>query len=410
MTLLPAIQPERHEPRTRGPHPLHRICFVMPFHILEMRGGGAEVQAWLLAKELARRGFDVHYVAMSVRGKAGTTERVDGVTIRWLPYREHLRWRNSVRWYRALKAIDPDLVIQRMTSEATGVIGLYARRHGKAFSWICTGDSIPRRWLHVRRQVEANRAKAPGALKSLVFLADAALADVMRQIGMRCLTHAFTQNDTQSRDLKAAFGLDSFRLPSGHEPPAVVPDAETRRREAIVLWAGTLGSQKRPQLLGELARRLEGEPIRFVMAGDHADAAYRESVLAELPRNVEWLGRVPFEETLAWFGRAAVLVNTSPPLGEGFPNTFIQAWLSGVPVLTLGIDPDGIVREQGLGCVAATVEEMAAQLRALLSDPVGYARLADRVAAFARERYTVGRVADVFLDAVGAPPVATLTT
>ena len=149
-------------------------------------GGGAEVQAWLLAKELARRGFDVHYVAMSVRGKAGTTERVDGVSIRWLRYLEHLRWRNGVRWYAALKEIDPDLVIQRMTSETTGVIGLYARRHRKAFSWICTDDLVPRRWLHVRRQIEANRAKAPGALKSLVFLADAAVADVMRQLGMRC--------------------------------------------------------------------------------------------------------------------------------------------------------------------------------------------------------------------------------
>jgi glycosyltransferase involved in cell wall biosynthesis len=392
-----------------GPHPLHRICFVMPFHITEMRGGGAEVQAWLLAKELSRRGFDVHYVAMSVRGKAGTTERVDGVTIRWLPYREHLRWRNSLRWYGALTEIDPDLVIQRMSSETTGVIGLYARRHKKAFSWICTGDSIPRRWLHLKRQVEANRAKAPGALKSLVFLADAAVTDVMRQIGMRCLTHAFTQNETQRRDLKAAFGLDSFPLSSGHEPPAGRSDAETRRREAIVLWAGTLGREKRPQLLGDLARRFEGAPVRFVLAGDHADAAYQASVVSALPGNVERLGRVPFEETLSWFDKAAVLVNTSPPLGEGFPNTFIQAWLRGVPVLTLGIDPDGILREHGLGRVAMTVDEMASHLRDLLADPAGYARMADHVATFARERYTVGRVADSFLDALGAPPVATLT-
>lgn len=378
----------------------------MPFHILEMRGGGAEVQAWLLAKELARRGFDVHYVAMSVRGKAGTTERVDGVTLRWLPYREHLRWRNSVRWYRALKAIDPDLVIQRMSSEATGVIGLYARRHRKAFSWICTGDAVPRRWLHLRRQVEANRQKAPGALKSLVFLADAALSDVMRQIGMRCLTHAFTQNDGQRRDLKAAFGLDSFRLPSGHEPPARLADAEARRRAAVVLWAGTLGPGKRPQLFGDLARRFEGDPVRFVMAGDHADEAYRESVVATLPRNVERLGRVPFEETLAWFDGAAALVNTSPALGEGFPNTFIQAWLRGVPVLTLGIDPDGLLAAHGLGRVAATVEEMAAQLRELLGDPAAYARTSARIAAFARERFTVERVADSFLEAVGSGDTA----
>lgn len=382
----------------------------MPFHIMEMRGGGAEVQAWLLAKELARRGYDVHYVAQSVRGKAGVTERMDGVTLRWLPYREHLRWVQSGQWYRALKAIDPDLVIQRMTSETTGVIGFYARRHKKAFSWICTGDAIPRRWLHLKRQVEANRAKAPGAMKSLVFLADAAVRDVMRQIGMRCLTHAFTQNETQRRDLKAAFGLESFRLPSGHERPLGISDAESRRREAIVLWAGTLGSKKRPELFGDLARRFEGAPVRFVMAGGHADAAYRERVIAALPRNVEWLGKVPFEETLAWFDRAAALVNTSPPGDEGFPNTFIQAWLRGVPVLTLGVDPDGIIREHDLGDVARSVDGLATNLSDLLADPSGYARIAENVSAFARERYTVERVADCFLDAVGAAPVSALTS
>lgn len=392
-----------------APHPIRRICFVMPFHIMEMRGGGAEVQAWLLAKELARRGFDVHYLAQSVRGKAGTTERTEGATVHWLPYREHLRWVNSGQWYRALKSIDPDLVIQRMSSETTGVIGLYARRHGKAFSWICTGDSIPRRWLHLKRQVEANRAKAPGAMKSLVFLADAAVRDVLRQIGMRCLTHAFTQNETQRRHLKAAFGLDSFRLPSGHERPEGPRDAESRRREAIVLWAGTLGHQKRPQLFGDLARRFEDEPIRFVLAGGHADAAYRERVVAALPKNVEWLGPIPFEETLAWFDRAAVLVNTSPPEGEGFPNTFIQAWLRGVPVLTMGVDPDGLIREHDLGDVARTVDELAAHLSDLLKDPLGYSRIAENVSAFARERFTVERVADCFLDAVGASPVSALT-
>jgi len=382
----------------------------MPFHIMEMRGGGAEVQAWILAKELSRRGFDVHYVAMSVRGKAGTSERVNGVTLHWLPYREHLRWVQSGKWYRALKEIDPDLVIQRMSSETTGVIGLYVRCHKKAFSWICTGDSMPRRWLYVSRQVEANRAKAPGAVKSLVFLADAAVRDVMRQLGMRCLTHAFTQNEAQRRSLKAAFGLESIRLPSGHEPPRGFSDAEWRRREAIVFWAGTLGPMKRPELFGELARRFEGREVRFVLAGDHADAAYRERVVAALPGNVEWLGRVPFEETLAWFDRAAVLVNTSPEGGEGFPNTFIQAWLRGVPVLTMGVDPDGIIHEHDLGDVARTVDELAAHLSHLLGDPLGYLRIAENVAAFARERFTVERVADCFLDALGAAPVAEMTS
>jgi glycosyltransferase involved in cell wall biosynthesis len=138
------------------------------------------------------------------------------------------------------------------------------------------------------------------------------------------------------------------------------------------------------------------------MAGGHADAAHRERVVAGLPGNVDWLGPIPFEETLAWFDRAAALVNTSPPGHEGFPNTFIQAWLRGVPVLTLGVDPDGIVREHDLGDVVRTVDELAASLSGLLGDSGGYARIAENVAAFARERFTVERVADCFLEAVGA--------
>jgi glycosyltransferase involved in cell wall biosynthesis len=131
--------------------------------------------------------------------------------------------------------------------------------------------------------------------------------------------------------------------------------------------------------------------------------------VAALPRNVEWLGPVPFEETLSWFDRAATLVNTSPEGHEGFPNTFIQAWLRGVPVLTLGVDPDGVIREHDLGDVARDVDGLAATLSDLLADASGYARLAANVSAFARERFTVERVADCFLDALGAARVAAVS-
>ena len=148
-------------------------------------------------------------------------------------------------------------------------------------------------------------------------------------------------------------------------------------------------------------------PLRLELRGF---TAYREGVVRALRPAVEWLGPLPFEEALGWFDRAAVLVNTSEPDGEGFPNTFIQAWLRGVPVVSLGIDPDGVIRAHGLGRVAADVDEAARALDALLADPDGYARLAEHVAAFARERYTVERVADRFLAVVGAEPRAQLTT
>ena len=48
----------------------------------------------------------------------------------------------------------------------------------------------------------------------------------------------------------------------------------------------------------------------------------------------------------ALYDRAKVLVNTSDV--EGFPNSYLQAWIRGVPVVTL-IDPDGVIEREGLG-------------------------------------------------------------
>ena len=37
---------------------------------------------------------------------------------------------------------------------------------------------------------------------------------------------------------------------------------------------------------------------------------------------------------------------------EGFPNIFIEAWACGVPVLSLHVDPGGVIKKEGLGEIA----------------------------------------------------------
>lgn len=377
------------------------FCFVMPFHILEGRGGGAEVQAWLLARELARRGNTVSYVAQSVQGKAGQAETLDGVRLVWVRYAHHFRWSNAPAYYRAMAALDPDIVVQRMTNFMTGVIGLYGRRHGKRFVWLCTDNAAPLKWMSWRAQRQVNRGRKVNPLKAAVFLAEAFVSDLSRRWGMRQVTLALTQNEDQEEALKQSFGLASRRMISGHEAPVRVISPEERLAGGIVLWVANLGPRKRPERFVELARLSMGSKLRFVMIGGREDPSYVEGLFRDAPPNLERLGKRPFDETLGWFDRAAFFINTSTTEGEGFPNTFIQAWLRGVPVFTLNVDPDGIVSREGLGRVCADTAAMRTGLLDLAARPEEYARLSRRVMDFASERYTVSAVADVFLKNLG---------
>jgi len=371
----------------------------MPYHILENRGGGAEVQAWLLAKELATRGFDVAYIAQSVKGKAGRLETIDNVKVRWIKYAHYFRWANGWSYYRALKEENPDIIVQRMSSFVTGVIGFYAKKFKKKFVWICTDNESPRKWLFLREQKRINEENKVNLLKAIVFLFNAIIYDLSRQWGMRRISFAFTQNELQKGSLKKEFGLESLMMVSGHEFPKDISSVEERLAQKIVLWVGNLGSRKRPQKFIELARIAKGLDLRFIMIGGKDDEKYTKSLFQDVPDNLIWLRKLPFDETLKWFDRASLFVNTS--LDEGFPNTFIQAWLRGVPVITLGVDPDGIIKKNKLGYVAGDLRKILDFIVYITNNRAAYKEISDKVCRYAHKRHTVSVMTENFLRALG---------
>ncbi len=379
---------------------MEKICFVMPYHILENRGGGAEVQAWLLARELARRKYDISYICQSVKGKEGLFELIDGVKVKWVKYAHHFRWTNGWEYYRALREINPDLIIQRMSSFITGVIGFYARRHKKKFVWICTDNQSPKRWMFMNNQLEINRAKRINPIKSIIFLFNALIYDLSRHYGMKRVDHAFVQNEVQRKLLKEQFRLDSELMISGHEIPQTRMQTEKRLKNKIVLWVADLSPKKRPEKFIELARIAQNSQFRFIMIGGKEDSSYIKSLFGSKPDNLTWLGRLPFEEVLSWFDKAFFFVNTSISDAEGFPNTYVQAWLRGVPVVTLSVDPDGVIQKFGLGYLAQNVQAIFDYINHLAADRDEYAEIADRILRYAQEKHSISAMAGNFLNAI----------
>ena len=87
----------------------------------------------------------------------------------------------------------------------------------------------------------------------------------------------------------------------------------------------------------------------------------------QLP-NVDVLAALPRAQLLDLVSRAVAVVKTSEV--EGMPNTFLEAWARGVPVLTLNIDPGERIAEHGVGLLADGSQERFAELaRRLWTEP-----------------------------------------
>jgi glycosyltransferase involved in cell wall biosynthesis len=63
--------------------------------------------------------------------------------------------------------------------------------------------------------------------------------------------------------------------------------------------------------------------------------------------NVVLKGRLNHKETIQLIANAKALINTSN--FEGFPNIFLEAWASGVPVISLNVNPGEVFNKHNLG-------------------------------------------------------------
>jgi glycosyltransferase involved in cell wall biosynthesis len=149
---------------------------------------------------------------------------------------------------------------------------------------------------------------------------------------------------------------------------------------------------KQPGLFLDLAERLPQERCLMVLMRDPA----HESLLTAIRTRAASLPNLTLKEDLSLsevdrlMERAKLFVNTSTY--EGFPNTFVQAALRGVPVISCTVDPDAVLSRHHIGlCAGGSFERMVEAIRQLcLSKPAREA-LSARAQAYAREHHDLER-------------------
>jgi glycosyltransferase involved in cell wall biosynthesis len=304
--------------------------------------GGAERQQWLLARALANAGWQV---TVGVRQPLGLNNRsrIEEVEFVGIGQKRFL-W----SWYRFLITERPDWWYWRCASHLLGIAVRIAKLARVRLIFAAGFDS----------DVDVSHALFQRPRWWPLFA-----------LGLEWSDKIFVQNEKQLMRLPRRWQAKTRKVPSiTPETGAVIPHAQ---RPRYVAWVAMLRKFKRPDLLIEIAQK--ATDLRFVVCGGTttftAEPGYGEAIgdlLRSLP-NVEYRGQVSPDEAQRVISEAAVFLSTADE--EGFPNTFLQAWGAGTPVISLRIDPDQIIEHHALGKVCCTVADAIAEIKGLIGSP-----------------------------------------
>lgn len=351
---------------------MKRICIVCDGYWDQLQGG-AEYQLWLMAGALAERGYEVSYIYVD-RGVAVSDTPVKLVPLRiarafkWLFYPYHFLL--YFRLQQVLGDLEPDLVLNRVGNGLTGICALFCKRAG-----------IPMAW-HVANETDLLPLQIRFSRTMLCAYVDKALLEYGVRNSAHIIAQARYQGDLLSRGYDRTPDLI---LPNFHPAAEEVPE---KPLPVTIIWIANVKPKKGPERFIELARVFAAcDDVRFVMVGRAESERYQKTIDAQVDGldNLEYLGELPIIQVNALLAEADVFVNTSQY--EGFPNTFIQAWMREVPVVSLHIDPDDTLKRNKVGFHSVSMEQMVEDVRTLISDKARRREIGVRARRFALDEH-----------------------
>lgn len=372
------------------------ICIVMEYHPDDLTGG-AEVQVFGLARRFVAAGHEVSYVCQRYDRSRPTDAVVDGVRVlRVLAWRRVFRFLVALCLIRTVKGLRPDLVYQRFASPLTGIAAWAARSLRVPFVWGCSQDESLEPGFLLRARPKPSGGPG-GWAKALLLRINAQTNQRLFSWGVRHAGAIVVQNPRQLELVRSNFGRSARVIANGIDVP---PLAGAKEPEPLVLWLNRIAKGKNAEGFIELAASLQADhpTVRFVLVGGRQNDRYMEEIrtLAARVENLELTGGVPQSEVRGWMERAWVYVLTST--SEGFPNVLLQAWAAGTPVVSLEVDPGGVIQGEGMGLLSGTPEGLRRDVERLIADPAQRAQLAAAAHAYVSEHFEFGRIAGRYLD------------
>ncbi|MFX0205772.1 MAG: glycosyltransferase family 4 protein [Candidatus Hodarchaeota archaeon] len=363
------------------------ICIVSHLAYGAMKGGssghagGVEHQTSLMARWLAARG---HRVTLLTWDEGiNEEETIEGVhIIKMCRQNEGLpvvrffypRWTSLIR---AMKMADAELYYHNCAEYVTGQVARWCKSHGQRFIYSVASDA----------DCELKSPELKKLHDRLFF-----------RYGLRRAAQIIVQTRKQQRLLLDNYGLSSIILPM----PCQVPVNNKNPKKHLpnngnprIVWVGRIDRVKRLELLLDIAEAIPD--IVFDIAGKptYPEDPYCQNLLARAEKmaNVNMQGMVPQNRMRDLYQCASLLCNTS--LYEGFPNTFLEAWSYGIPVVST-FDPDKLLTDKKLGIYAENKSEIISGIKILLEDKPLWQKMSANARQYFEDNHSLDQAMEKF--------------
>lgn len=339
-----------------------KIAFVIglyPHHI-----GGAEMQAREIAMALEKQGHSIYYVCYSSKIYSSDEFCVSIISARskW----DFFHYGTRKLLWNTLDTIQPDVVYHRAFVPYSRFVAQWSKKNNVPFFFHCADiytltrknsslyNIIQNKWLDYTLK-NAN--------------------------GVIC------QNREQY-DVLSKYKLNKLQIIYNIHRINEAPINLNKKKN--VIWIAKFEPSKQPELFIDLAERYDGEDVTFTMFSSKRPNTEINKKLLDRIRRIPRLNLVEGKDNdyinNYLCNSASLLVNTS--VSEGISNTFIQAWMRGVPVISLNSNPDGWFDKYQIGaCCKGDVLEISKLISKIL-DAGAYALYSKNAKAFAEDKFS----------------------
>lgn len=286
--------------------------------------------------------------------------------------------------YQYLKEIKPDVIYQRGSSALIFGGARFSMRYGAKLIWHVASDSNLVEKEELPKIYQLNR------------YADKKLFEY----GIKKAHAVIAQTEYQARWTKKYNESAVVRVIRNFHP--LPENQNSGKKKDQIIWVANIKQLKQPKLFIDLAKSLnEKTNVQCIMVGSPAlyPPNYQQMLETEIEsvNNLRYIGKQPLNIVNELIKESKLFVNTSK--WEGFPNTYIQAWMRETPVVTVNCDPDDVIKNFGLGLHSENYRNLVTDTHRLLNEDELRTTMGKRAKAYALKHHSLSNI-DEMIDII----------